>query len=239
MKSYSLFTIILLCLAIFVVDFLAFYWLQSITALIASTFLKNTINILFWFFTLGLIAAIITLKLRLDDIQPRRKQLLISSLYGLTISSFIPKIIFVIVMAVFYFTNYVFSENESHIVIPLIGLFVGFLPFFVIVYGIFKARYHFKVHHVSLKFKHLPPAFHGLKVVQISDLHLGSYNHKFHILERAIRKINQLEPDLLFFTGDLVNNYAWELRGWRKAFRHFSPKIDKYAVFRKPRLWRL
>ncbi|HAB28900.1 MAG: phosphohydrolase [Xanthomarina sp.] len=230
MKSYSLFTIILLCLAIFVVDFLAFYWLQSITALIASTFLKNTINILFWFFTLGLIAAIITLKLRLDDIQPRRKQLLISSLYGLTISSFIPKIIFVIVMAVFYFTNYVFSENESHIVIPLIGLFVGFLPFFVIVYGIFKARYHFKVHHVSLKFKHLPPAFHGLKVVQISDLHLGSYNHKFHILERAIRKINQLEPDLLFFTGDLVNNYAWELRGWRKAFRHFSPKIDKYAV---------
>ncbi len=115
MKSYSLFTIILLCLAIFVVDFLAFYWLQSITALIASTFLKNTINILFWFFTLGLIAAIITLKLRLDDIQPRRKQLLISSLYGLTISSFIPKIIFVIVMAVFYFTNYVFSENESHI----------------------------------------------------------------------------------------------------------------------------
>lgn len=230
MKSYSLFTIILLCLAIFVVDFLAFYWLQSITALIASTFLKNTINILFWFFTLGLIAAIITLKLRLDDIQPRRKQLLISSLYGLTISSFIPKIIFVIVMAVFYFTNYVFSENESHIVIPLIGLFVGFLPFFVIMYGIFKTRYHFKVHHVSLKFKHLPPAFHGLKVVQISDLHLGSYNHKFHILERAIRKINQLEPDLLFFTGDLVNNYAWELRGWRKAFRHFSPKIDKYAV---------
>ena len=230
MKSYSLFTIILLCLAIFVVDFLAFYWLQSITALIASTFLKNTINILFWFFTLGLIAAIITLKLRLDDIQPRRKQLLISSLYGLTISSFIPKIIFVIVMAVFYFTNYVFSENESHIVIPLIGLFVGFLPFFVIMYGIFKTRYHFKVHHVSLKFKHLPPAFHGLKVVQISDLHLGSYNHKFHILERAIRKINQLEPDLLFFTGDLVNNFAWELRGWRKAFRHFSPKIDKYAV---------
>jgi hypothetical protein len=230
MKSYSLFTILLLCAAIFIVDFLAFYWLKSITNLIASSFLKTTIHILFWFFTLGLIAAIITLKVRLDDIQPRRKQLLISSLYGLTISSFIPKIIFVVVMAIFFFTNYVFAEKESLIVFPLIGLFSGFLPFFVIAYGIFKARYNFKIHHVKLTFNHLPKEFHGLKVVQISDLHLGSYNHQFHILERAIKKINQLEPDLLFFTGDLVNNFAWELRGWRKAFRHFSPKISKYAV---------
>ncbi|GGG33447.1 phosphoesterase [Bizionia arctica] len=170
------------------------------------------------------------LKIRLDDIQPRRKQLLISSLYGLTISSFIPKIIFVVVMAILFFTNYVFSEKESHIVIPLIGLFAGFLPFFAIAYGIFKARYNFKVHHINLTYNHLPEAFHGLKVVQISDLHLGSFNHNFQILERAIKKINQLEPDFLFFTGDLVNNFAWELRGWRKAFRHFSPNIKKYAV---------
>ena len=230
MRSYSLFTIFLLCLALFIVDYFAFYWLKSITNLIDSSFLKNTIHILFWFFTIGLVAAIITIKIRLDHIQARRKQLLISSLYGLTISSFIPKIIFVVVMAIFFFTNYVFSEKESLLVIPLLGLFAGFLPFFVIVYGIFKARYNFKLHHVKLTFNHLPEAFHGLKVVQISDLHLGSFNHQFHILERAIKRINQLEPDLLFFTGDLVNNYAWELRGWRKAFRHFSAKINKFAV---------
>lgn len=230
MKSYSLFTILLLCLAIFLVDFLAFYWLKSITNLIPSNLLKDAIHLAFWFFTIGLITSIIILKIKLDDIDPRRKQLVISSLYGLTISSFIPKIIFVIVMAIFYFTNYVISENESLIVIPLIGLFAGFLPFFVIVYGVFKARYNFKVHHITLTFNHLPHPFHGLKVVQISDLHLGSFNHQFHILDRAIKKINQLEPDLLFFTGDLVNNYAWELRGWRKAFRNFSPNIKKFAV---------
>lgn len=230
MRSYSLFTILLLCLILFIVDFLAFYWLKSVTNLIDSSFLRDTIHIVFWFFTLGLIVAIVTLKIRLDDIHPRRKQLFISSLYGLTISSFIPKIIFVLVMAFFFFTNYVFYDKESLIVIPLIGLFAGFLPFFVIVYGIFKARYNFKVHHIKLTFNHLPEAFHGLKVVQISDLHLGSFNHRFDILDRAIKKINQLEPDLLFFTGDLVNNYAWELRGWRKAFRNFSPTINKFAV---------
>lgn len=230
MKSYSLFTILLLCLAIFVVDFLAFYGLKSITNLMSSNILRHSIHILFWFFTFGLIAAIITLKIRLDNIQPRRKQLLVSSLYGLTISSFIPKIIFVIVMAILFFTNYVFHKKDLLLIIPFIGLFAGFLPFFVITYGIFKAKYNFKVHEVALTFAHLPQEFHGLKVVQISDLHLGSFNHRFHILERAINKINQLEPDLLFFTGDLVNNYAWELRGWRKAFRHFSPEIKKYAV---------
>ncbi|MCX7551731.1 metallophosphoesterase [Xanthomarina sp. F2636L] len=230
MKSYSLFTILLLCFAIFVVDFLAFYGLKSITSLMSSDILRHSTHILFWFFTFGLIAAIITLKIRLDDIQPRRKQLLISSLYGLTISSFIPKIIFVIVMAILIFTNYVFDKKTLLLIIPFIGLFAGFLPFFVITYGIFKARYNFKVHEIRLSFSHLPKEFHGMKAVQISDLHLGSFNHRFHILERAIKKINQLEPDLLFFTGDLVNNYAWELRGWRKAFRHFSPEIKKYAV---------
>ena len=230
MKSFSLFTIILLCLAIFIVDFLTFYWLKSITNLLTSNILTHTIHILFWLFTFGLISAIIILKMRLDNIEPRRKQLLISSLYGLTVSSFIPKVIFVVVMVIFYFTNFLYSKQNILLALPFIGLLAGFLPFFVIVYGVFKARYNFKTYNIKIDFNHLPEAFHGLKIVQISDLHLGSFNYRFDILERAIKIINALEPDVLFFTGDLINNYAWELRGWRKAFRHFSPEIKKYAV---------
>lgn len=230
MKSYSFYTILILCFAIFVVDFAAFYWLKSITNLLNSNILKHSIHILFWFFTLGLIVAIIVLKLKLDSITPRRKQLLISSLYGLTISSFIPKIIFVIVISILYVSNYAITSNESLLIIPLLGLFAGFLPFFVIAYGIFKAIYNFKVHEHAIKFPNLPEAFDGLKIVQISDLHLGSFNHRFHILDRAFSKINQLNPDLIFFTGDLVNNYAWELRGWKKSFRHLSAKKGMYAV---------
>ena len=230
MRSYSLFTILLLCLAIILVDVFAFYWLQSITKLITSVFLRNTIHITFWVFTIGLIISIITLKVRLDDIDPRRKQLLVSSLYGLTISSFIPKVIFVIVISILFFTNFVFSEKESHLAIPLIALFSGFLPFFVIVYGIFKSIYNFKIYHVKIKPNHLPKAFKGLRIVHISDLHLGSFNHRFHILNRAVSKINHLKPDLIFFTGDLVNNYAWELRGWSRVFRKLSATMGKYAV---------
>ncbi|PKV66047.1 hypothetical protein ATE90_2504 [Polaribacter sp. Hel1_33_96] len=230
MKSYSLFTIFLLCLAILAVDILAFYWLQSITQLINSESLKTAINIIFWIFTAGLVILILLLKVTLEDINPRRKHLLVSSLSGLTISSFIPKLIFVVIISILFFSNFVFSEKESLIIIPLIGLCSGFLPFFVILYGFFRALYRFKVHHVTVKHKKLPKPFNGLKIIQISDIHLGSFNYKYHILDKAIKVINDAQSDFIFFTGDLVNNYAWELIGWEKVFKKLIAKKGKYAI---------
>ena len=87
MRSFSYFTIVLLCMAILLVDIFAFYWLLSITKPIDQIFIKNSIYIAFWIFTIGLITSILILKVRMDDIDPRRKQLLVSSLYGLTVSS--------------------------------------------------------------------------------------------------------------------------------------------------------
>lgn len=230
MRSVSLFTVLLLCLAILIVDVTAFYWLQSITTLIDSNFLKTAINILFWVFTVGLMTAIIVLKVTLDDINPKRRQLLISSLYGLTVSSFIPKLIFVIIISMLFFTRTMVPEKVSLFIVPIIGLLSGFLPFFVIVYGVFKAVYNFKIYHIKIRFKHLPTQFDGLKIIQISDLHLGGFNYNYKILERAIKLINDLKPDLILCTGDLVNNYAWELRGWDHVLIKLVAKKGKYAI---------
>ncbi|RSK41403.1 metallophosphoesterase [Mangrovimonas spongiae] len=230
MKSYSMFSILLLCLVILLVDYLAFYWLQSITSLIPSSTLKFLINLLFWVFTLGLLLGIITLKIVLDDINPRRKQLLISSMYGLTVSSFIPKIVFVIIISVLFFANQMFSEKESMVIIPLVGLLSGFLPFFVIVYGIFKAVYRFKVIRQKLRLSNLPQPFNGLKIVHISDLHLGGFNYRYKVLEKAVNIINDLDADFIFFTGDIVNNYAWELKGWDNVLSKLHAIKGKYAV---------
>ena len=230
MRKFSNLSIFLLCLAILIIDLLAFYWLNSITQLINMPKLRLIIHILFWFFTIGLITAIGILKARLENIHPQRKHLLITSLYGLTVSSFIPKIIFVIIISILYFSNYVLSEKESLLVIPIIGLLAGFLPFFVIVYAIFKALYRFKVHHVEFKTATLPSTFRGLRVVHISDLHLGSFNFRYHILERAVKLINHLEPDIIVFTGDLVNNFAWELKGWAEVMDKLKSKNGKFAV---------
>jgi len=230
MRPFSFFKIILLCLAILVVDIFTFYWLLSITQLITLSFIRNSIYIAFWVFTIGLITAIILLKSRLSVMNTYQKQWLISSFYGLSVSSFVPKLIFVIVISVLYYANYVFSEQESLIIIPIIGLFSGFLPFFVIVYGIFRTLYRFKIHKVKIKFEELPKNFEGLRIVHISDLHLGSFNFRYHILDRAVRLINHLEADFIFFTGDLVNNHAWELKGWQRVLNKLEAKRGKYAV---------
>lgn len=230
MKSLSLFTIILLCFAILIVDIMAYYWLQSITQLIDSIFLSVSIHVLFWVFTFGLITSILVLKVTLDDISPIRKHLLISRFYGLAILSFIPKLIFVIIISILYFTNFILSDSKSLIIVPIAGLFSGFLPFFVILYGILKAKYRFKIHHHIIRSKLLPKSFDGLKIVQISDLHIGSFNYRYKKLELAIEKINALKPDYIFITGDLVNNYAWELRGWDKIFKKMKSKKGKYAI---------
>lgn len=230
MRTYSFFTIIILCIAILLLDILAFYWLQYITQIILSDVLKTSIHFLFWVFTLGLITSILILKIRLDDIEPLKKNTLITSLYGLIISSFIPKLIFVIVISVSYFTNHLFSKTASLILVPLIGLLSGFLPFFTILYGVFKSLYHFKIHSHQLQFSQLPTSFNGLKIVHISDIHIGSFNNRYHILNRAIDKINSLHPDYIFITGDLVNNYAWELKGWTTTFNKLIAKKGKYSV---------
>ena len=230
MRSFSLFTIFLLCFAILIVDVIAFYWLLAITLPIEPKIIKTVIYIAFWTFTLGLITAILILKTRLDKVHRKHKQLLISSLYGLAVSSFVPKIIFVIVISVLYFTNYVFGKDESIYIIPIIGVLSGFLPFFVILFGIFKSLYRFKLNTIHLEHELLPKNFEGFKIVQISDLHLGSFNYRYHILDRAIRTINHLKPDIIVFTGDLVNNYAWELMSWTTVIEKLKAKQGKYAV---------
>ena len=230
MRSYPIYTILLLCLALLFIDVLAFYWLQSILHSFTAPLLKSILYFSFWFFTIGLITSIIILKIRLDKIHPQRKQLIISSLYGLTISSFIPKIIFVIVISILYYTNYAFKNTESLILIPLIGVLAGFLPFFVILHGIFRSLYRFKIHHSKIECKVLPQSFDKLRIVHISDLHLGSFNFRYPILERAVKLINHLEPDFIFFTGDLVNNFAWELKGWTEVIDKLEAKKGKYAV---------
>lgn len=230
MRSYSFFTILLLCTGILIIDILAFLGLRPIIDYINSPTVKIIVQIAFWVFTIGLISAILILKIRMEAIHPGRKQLLISSFYGLTISSFIPKILYVIVFAILYFTNVLTAGTKWYAPILFLSLFAGFLPFLVIVYAIFKAVYRFKVHKVNIEFENLPKSFSGLKIVQISDIHIGSFNSRYQILERAVKLINELEPDIIFFTGDMVNNFAWELKGWATVFKKLKAKRGKFAV---------
>jgi len=132
--------------------------------------------------------------------------------------------------------NFVFRKKNQKMIpsrrkfVSQIGLGVAAIPFFSILYGIFEGKYNFKVIRKAVFFDDLPDSFDGLKVLQLSDIHCGSFDNKEKI-KYAIDLINQQDFDVLVFTGDLVNNFAKEMEPWADYFRNIkTPKYGKYSV---------
>src|SRR5690606_5187654 len=65
---------------------------------------------------------------------------------------------------------------------------------------------------------------------QISDLHIGSFYDNYDVVAEAIDLINGLNPDIIVVTGDLVNNYAWELDGWEGLLKQLKAKMGIYSI---------
>jgi len=99
-----------------------------------------------------------------------------------------------------------------------------------IVYGILRGRWAWKVHNVELKFENLPAEMDGTTVVQISDIHIGSFFNLYHKVKPAIDKINDLKADYLVFTGDLVNNIVAEVNGWEPLLQSMRAKKGKFSI---------
>ena len=107
--------------------------------------------------------------------------------------------------------------------------FIAGIPLVTMLYGITKGKYQYTVSKKKIAFDHLPPSFDGLKVVQISDIHAGSFDSITDV-ERGIDMINSLEPDIFVFTGDLVNSKKDEINPYISVFAKVKAKYGKYAV---------
>lgn len=111
-----------------------------------------------------------------------------------------------------------------------LGWLVAALPFMGIFYGIARGRYQFRVEKVGVASAQLPSWAKGLRVVHISDIHIGSFFNNHAPVMEGIRRINALKPDLILFTGDMVNNYAKELEGWEEILGSLQARYGKYSV---------
>ena len=85
------------------------------------------------------------------------------------------------------------------------AIIVSIIPFGTLMFGVLKTAFDFKIRKLKLNIPKLPNAFKGLKIVQISDIHLGSFLTK-EPLEKAIQLIKEQNPDIIFITGDMVND---------------------------------
>lgn len=107
----------------------------------------------------------------------------------------------------------------------------GLAGFIVLItnYGVWFGRYHYKTHRVVLEFEDLPAAFDGFTMVQLSDMHLGTFD-QMKRFERGLKKVQALHPDLIVFTGDMVNNLASEAEPYIEAFSQLTAPYGKYSV---------
>ncbi len=96
-------------------------------------------------------------------------------------------------------------------------------------YGV-RNRYRYQVRKLKLTFANLPEKFRGLKIVQISDIHTGSFDSP-HAVEQGIKKIMEQNADLIFFTGDLVNNVSHEVDDtYQKIFSQLKAPLGVYSI---------
>jgi predicted MPP superfamily phosphohydrolase len=123
----------------------------------------------------------------------------------------------------------VFRLPARGILLSRINLGLGALLLGAIGYGITRGKYRFKVHKVELSFPDLPAAFDGFSITQISDIHAGSFDNPKEVI-RAVEIVNAQKSDVLFFTGDLVNNAASEMDPWMDVFRETRAVSGKYSI---------
>ena len=90
-----------------------------------------------------------------------------------------------------------------------LGLVMGGSLFGSLIYG-FSNKYNYHIRRVNLSFQNLPPSFKGLRIVQMSDIHSGSFNNK-KAVKKGVEMILKERADLILFTGDLVNDRATEM----------------------------
>lgn len=109
------------------------------------------------------------------------------------------------------------------------GLITGGLAFSGMLIGMLKWVSDFRVRKVNIKLPDLPGEFNGLRIVQISDLHLGSWASK-QPMKEAVLLINELKPDIVFFTGDLVNFATNEVEGYEEILSEITAPLGVYAV---------
>lgn len=111
-----------------------------------------------------------------------------------------------------------------------VGMILASLPFMAFIWGMVKGRFNFRVEHTRLTFSNLPRSFDGLKIVQVSDIHIGSFKGFKSQVEEAIDMVNAQDADILIFTGDLVNNFSEELEGWIPILSRMKAKHGKYSI---------
>jgi predicted MPP superfamily phosphohydrolase len=110
-----------------------------------------------------------------------------------------------------------------------IAILVAAIPFSGFFYAMLKGKYDFKVHRKTIYYDDLPDAFDGFTITQVSDIHSGSFDNT-EAVQRGIDLAKAQKSDLFVFTGDLVNNAAWEIEPYIERFGKLKAPYGQFSI---------
>ena len=222
---------IVLLAVFFIIEIYVYQAIRNITT-------NNYIRIGYWIFTLlayGIILYwILTFNKASRDHQ--QIQLMVSAMMIFVL----PKLLSVIFLLIGDFTRFIefgfkyFTAKENYFperrkFISTTALAAAGIFSALVIDGIIFGKYRHTVRKVKLRFKNLPESFKGYKIVQISDVHSGSFFNP-QKLQKAIDLINEQDADVVLFTGDMVNNYADEFKPFIPLFKSIKAKDGKFSI---------
>jgi hypothetical protein len=109
------------------------------------------------------------------------------------------------------------------------GAIAAVVPLLTMSYGILVGAHDYRVRRVKVRLPNLPSSFHGLRIGQISDIHSGSFFNKAAV-KRGVAMLLAEKPDIIFFTGDLVNDKAEEVKDYMDIFSQIKAPLGVYST---------
>jgi predicted MPP superfamily phosphohydrolase len=110
-----------------------------------------------------------------------------------------------------------------------LAVLIAAIPLSSFFYAMIRGKYHYKVHRETLYFEDLPAAFDGFTITQLSDIHSGSFD-SMEAVQRGINLAQAQKSDLFVFTGDLVNNAAFEIEPYIEHFRQLKAPFGQFSI---------
>lgn len=213
---------------------LEFYVYQAFRTVVSNPWLRTA----YWIITILTYAYFIfeVMSFRREDRDHHRVQI-VASLFLIFILPKLFVVFFLFIEDISRFFRYLFTffaqpetyYPERRKFMSLTGLAIAGVFSALIIDGIAFGKYRHRVRKVKLKIAGLPDVFKGYKIIQISDIHAGSFFNPAK-LQPAIDLIKAQNADMVLFTGDMVNNYAQEFEPFVKMFAEIKAKDGKFSV---------
>jgi len=148
---------------------------------------------------------------------------------SISILYLVPITIFAFATIVSFFIRWLFN-SKAQLILLSASIIICSGIFLIIGFGIVFGKHNLNVVKHDLYFHDLPEQLDQLVVVQISDIHFGTFGKNPHVLNVAIDEIEKINPDILVFTGDIVNNFSNEMDEFGSWLKKLPAKYGKFAI---------